>query len=149
MNPEAESPNSPDEQPMEATTQTKAPVVEITMESGPLATMTKAAPGTASELETLLKQASEYVSYVTDFFKSNQPAVVKVGLLVGAVVSVKVVLAVLGAINELPLLAPTFELVGMGTSAWFLYRYLLRASTREELSRDFGNLKKEVLGQND
>ncbi|NJM58269.1 MAG: hypothetical protein HC857_13680 [Synechococcales cyanobacterium RU_4_20] len=149
MNPEAEAPNSPDEQPMEATTQTQAPVVEVTMESGPLAMTTKAAPAAATELENLLKQASEYVSFVTDFFKSNQPAVVKVGLLVGAAIAAKLALAILGAINEIPLLAPTFELVGMGTSSWFLYRYLLRASTREELSRDFGNLKKEVLGKND
>lgn len=143
----SEAPN-PNTKPMEATSETKTPVVEVKMESGPLAT-TKMPQGTPTELENLLKQVAGYVNFVTDFFKSNQPAVVKIGLIVGAGVSLKIALAVLGAINEIPLLAPTFEMVGIGTSGWFLYRYLLRASTREELSQDFKSLKKEVMGQND
>ncbi len=149
MSPEAEAPKSPDKETMQATSDTKTPVVEVKMESGPLATTAKATQSATSELEALLEQASEYVSFVTDFFKSNQPTVVKIGLVVGAAVAVKVALAILGAINEIPLLAPTFEMVGIGTSAWFLYRYLLRASTREELSRDFDSLKKEVLGKDE
>ncbi len=151
MNPEAQDPQSPDGQTpdvqtMEATTETKAPVVEVKMESGPLAT-TPRLPQGSGELQALLAQASAYVAWVTDFFKSNQPAILKVGLVIGAIVTVKVALAVLSAINEIPLLAPTFETIGLGYSAWFLYRYLLKASSRDELSRDFDALKKEVLGK--
>ena len=39
--------------------------------------------------------------------------------------------------------------VGMGYTAWFIYRYLWKASNRQELSRDFNSLKEQVLGKFD
>jgi hypothetical protein len=54
----------------------------------------------------------------------------------------------LGAINEIPLLAPTFELIGLIYSGWFLYRYLLKASNRQELFQDINSIKDQVLGKN-
>jgi hypothetical protein len=85
--------------------------------------------------------------YVTDFFKEYQRPIITVGLIFGAIVSVKLVLAVLGAINEIPLLSPTFELIGLTYSGWFIYRYLLRASNRQELVEDINTLKDQVLGK--
>ena len=43
----------------------------------------------------------------------------------GAVVAVVLVNSVVGAVNSLPLLPKVFELVGLGYSAWFTYKYLL------------------------
>ena len=37
-----------------------------------------------------------------------------------------------------------FELVGLGYSAWFTYRYLLFKSSREELVEDIEGLKKKI-----
>lgn len=37
-----------------------------------------------------------------------------------------------------------FELVGLGYSAWFTYRYLLFKSSREELVEDIEALKKKI-----
>jgi hypothetical protein len=54
---------------------------------------------------------------------------------VGAFVSLRVVLAVMDALNEVPLLKPTFQLIGIGYSTWFISRYLLKPSTRQELSQ--------------
>ncbi|HEY9737803.1 MAG TPA: CAAD domain-containing protein, partial [Trichocoleus sp.] len=70
-----------------------------------------------------------------------------IGLLFASIISVKLVLAVLGAINEIPLLSPTFELIGLTYSGWFVYRYLLRASNRQELVEDINSLKDQVLGK--
>ena len=50
------------------------------------------------------------------------------------------------ALNDVPLLAPTFELIGMGYTAWFVYRYLLKASTRQELVQEFKSYKEQVTG---
>ena len=50
-------------------------------------------------------------------------------------------------INEIPLIKPTFETVGLGYSAWFIYRYLLKADNRKEISADFNTLKEEILGK--
>jgi hypothetical protein len=56
-------------------------------------------------------------------------------------------LAVLDAINDIPLLAPVFELVGIGYTAWFVYRYLLKVETRKELATEFESLKGQVVGK--
>jgi hypothetical protein len=57
-----------------------------------------------------------------------------------------VTLAILSAVNEIPLLAPAFELVGLGYTGYFVYRYLLQASTRSELTEGLNDLKSEIFG---
>ncbi|MEA5580328.1 CAAD domain-containing protein [Nodularia harveyana UHCC-0300] len=86
--------------------------------------------------------------YLGGFFNQYQQPLVSVGLIVGAIVSVKVLLAVLDSLNDIPLVAPTFELIGIGYSAWFVYRYLLKASTRKELTSEITTLKSQVVGKN-
>lgn len=85
--------------------------------------------------------------YVTDFFQEYQRPIITVGLILAAFISVKLVLAILGAVNEIPLLSPTFELIGLVYSGWFIYRYLLRAANRQELIEDINSLKAQVLGK--
>jgi hypothetical protein len=86
--------------------------------------------------------------YVTDFFKEYKRPLVTVGLILAAFISVKLLLAILSAINEVPLLAPTFELVGLGYSSWFVYRFLLKDANRQELTESFTAVKDQVLGKN-
>lgn len=47
----------------------------------------------------------------------------------------RVAIAVVDALNDIPLLAPTFQLVGIGYSLWFVGRYLLFALNRQELGQ--------------
>lgn len=91
---------------------------------------------------------SELPEYLSEFFGEYRRPIVTIGLIVGSVIAVKLTLAILESVNEIPLLAPTFELIGLGYSAWFIYRYLLRASNRKELANDFNSLKEQILGQN-
>ncbi|CCH68055.1 hypothetical protein RINTHH_19000 [Richelia intracellularis HH01] len=86
--------------------------------------------------------------YLGSFFDRYKQPLISVGLILGALISVKVVLAVLGALNDIPLIAPTFELIGIGYSVWFVYRYLLNAKSREELTGEIDTLKSQVMGQN-
>ncbi|MEB3830139.1 CAAD domain-containing protein [Phormidium sp. CCY1219] len=90
---------------------------------------------------------AEMPAYVSGFFSDYQKPIVTLSLFLAALVTVRVTLAVVDAINDIPLLAPFFELVGMGYSAWFVYRYLLRASNRQELVRDISALKEQVIGK--
>ncbi|HSM83151.1 MAG TPA: CAAD domain-containing protein [Nodosilinea sp.] len=85
--------------------------------------------------------------YVSEFFKQYRRPIVTVGLIIAAVIAVKLVLALLSAINDFPLLAPTFELIGLIYSGWFLYRYLLKASNRQELLGDIAAIRDQVLGK--
>ena len=99
------------------------------------------------EWGTQVKQIlAELPDYIGEFFSDNKRPIVTVGLFFGAIVSLKLTLAILDAINDIPLLSPTFELVGIGYTFWFVYRYLLQASTRQELSEEIKNFKSEVLG---
>jgi hypothetical protein len=85
--------------------------------------------------------------YVSEFFKQYRRPIVTVGLIIAAIIAVKLVLALLSAINDFPLLAPTFELIGLIYSGWFLYRYLLKASNRQELLSDIAAIRDQVLGK--
>ncbi|KAH7864621.1 hypothetical protein Vadar_031839 [Vaccinium darrowii] len=64
----------------------------------------------------------------------------------GAVVAVWLSSIVVGAINSVPLLPKIMELVGLGYTGWFVYRYLLFKQSRKELATDIESLKKKIAG---
>jgi len=80
------------------------------------------------------------------FFKQYQKPLILTGLFFVAFLTIKCFVAALNAINELPLLPTIFELIGMGYSGWFVYRYLVKASQREELGKILQELKTEFIG---
>lgn len=89
---------------------------------------------------------SKLPDYIGDFISNNQRPIVSLGLIFGGIVTLKLTLAILDAINDIPLLAPSFELVGIGYTSWFVYRYLLQASTRQELSEEIDKFKAQIVG---
>ncbi len=101
--------------------------------------------------QKLGEQASSFLAelpaYIAAFFNEYRRPLITIGLFLAVIVFAKVALAILGAINEIPLLAPTFETIGIAYAAWFVYRYMLKASTRSELSSDFASVKEQILGQ--
>lgn len=111
-------------------------------------------PSSTSDASQQWRQVGEKVysflsglpEYLSEFFGEYKRPIITLGLIFGGIIGVKLVLAVLDAVNDIPLLAPTFELVGFGYTAWFVYRYLLRASNRQELVRDIETLKDQVVG---
>ncbi|KQK18667.1 protein CURVATURE THYLAKOID 1A, chloroplastic [Brachypodium distachyon] len=64
----------------------------------------------------------------------------------GAVVALWLTTVVVGAINSVPLLPKLLELVGLGYTGWFVYRYLLFKESRKELASDIETLKKKIAG---
>lgn len=64
----------------------------------------------------------------------------------GALLALWIASSVVGAFNSIPLVPKLFELVGLVYSAWFVYRYLLFKSSREELLRDIDDLKEKITG---
>lgn len=89
---------------------------------------------------------AELPDYIGRFFNEYKQPIISIGLILTAIITVKVVLAVLDALNDIPLLSPTFELIGIGYAAWFVNRYLLKASSRQELSEEIQALKQQVIG---
>ncbi len=90
---------------------------------------------------------SELPAYLSNFFADYQKPLITVGLILAGGISVKVLLGVLGALNDVPLVAPVFELIGMGYTGWFVYRYLLKASNRQELLTEVDSFKEQVVGK--
>ncbi|KAK9147335.1 hypothetical protein Scep_006092 [Stephania cephalantha] len=64
----------------------------------------------------------------------------------GAIVAVWLSSILVGAINSVPVLPKILELVGLGYTGWFVYRYLLFKSSRKELAEDIETLKKKIAG---
>ncbi|MFB8797985.1 MAG: CAAD domain-containing protein [Microcoleus sp.] len=90
---------------------------------------------------------SELPTYVSNFFAEYQKPIVTVGLILAGGITIKVTLGVLDALNDVPLAAPIFELIGIGYTGWFVYRYMLKASNRQELLAEIESLKEQVVGK--
>ena len=95
-------------------------------------------------------QISEFLAhlpnYLGRFFNQYKQPITSVALIVTVLIALKVVLAVLDVLNDIPLLAPTFRLIGLGYLIWFANRYLIRFSKRQELSQEIQGLKQQVVG---
>ncbi len=84
--------------------------------------------------EDTLRLVGELPGKTFNFVKDYKRALPTVVLIVAFLVATKIVFGVMDAVNETPLLGFGFELIGIGYSLWFAWRFLLRADTREELS---------------
>jgi hypothetical protein len=123
-------------------------------------TMGKIARANQSSLEKIKEQPwQEWIDLVFDFlakipeqvgafFSGYRQPLVTLLLIISGIVTVYITLAVLDAIDDIPLLAPVLELVGLGYTAWFIYRYLWKAENRQELIKEFEAFKSQVVGRN-
>nr|WP_290223720.1 CAAD domain-containing protein [Trichocoleus desertorum] len=127
-----------------------AEIEVTTAEPAPLVVQPHQQSQSSEQWRQIGERVSHYLGQLpellSDFFSQYQRPLITLGLLFGGIVTVKLTLAILDAINDIPLLAPTFELVGIGYSAWFVYRYLLKVENRQELSQEIDALKQQVIG---
>jgi hypothetical protein len=89
---------------------------------------------------------SQLPDQIAQFYRNNKQPITITGILIVSLIGFRVLLAVLEALNGIPLLAPMLELVGTAYIVWFTNRYLLKAATRQELSHDIQSFKREILG---
>jgi len=94
---------------------------------------------TVERLAQLPNQVSERVMQYRSQLKL-------VAALVAAVVLVKLALAVLEAINGIPLMQPMLELIGLGYVGGFAVQHLLTAERRQDLSQTIQHWKVQCLG---
>jgi valyl-tRNA synthetase len=66
------------------------------------------------------------------------------GILVGVLIALKLVSAVLSAVDSLVLISPLLKVVGLGYSVWFVNRYLLHSENRQELSQKWTGLIEQI-----
>ncbi|XQQ07116.1 MAG: valine--tRNA ligase [Leptolyngbya sp. IPPAS B-1204] len=73
-------------------------------------------------------------------------AAVTVGYLVLLLIGAKILLAVVGAVDDLILISPLLKLIGAGYTAWFIYRFLSRAEMRQELREQINQAREQIRG---
>lgn len=88
-------------------------------------------------------------SYIKRFFKAYKSPITSIALILATIVTLRLITAVIDALNDLPLFAASFEAIGIGFVIWFVYRYLLKASTRQEIALEFQILKEQIIGKSD
>ncbi len=111
-------------------------------------TVTEEPPSQAQQIkEQVISILSELPAYIGAFYEQYKSPLTVVGLIFASIISLKVLLGVVDELNDIPLLAPTFELIGIGYTVWFVYRYLLRSSNRQQLGQEIQAIKEQVFGK--
>ncbi|WP_086756943.1 CAAD domain-containing protein [Nostoc sp. 106C] len=85
---------------------------------------------------------------IVSFYNEYRLPVVSFAVLVAAMTGLRILLAITDALNDIPLVAPFFELIGFGYVTWFVFRYFIKASTRQELAGEIDMVKKQIADDN-
>lgn len=101
------------------------------------------ASGESSETSTSLS----IVKSVQNVWDKSEDRVGLIGLGFAAVVALWTSSNLISAIDSLPIVPSTFELIGVLFSTWFTYRFLLFKPNREELYQIIQKSISDVLGQ--
>jgi hypothetical protein len=99
---------------------------------------------TGRQISIFLAKLPEYIG---NFYQEYKLPIISFALLVITVTALRIFLAVLNAINDIPLVSPILELIGLGYTIWFTFRYLLKDSTRQQLVAEIRLLQKQILGR--
>jgi hypothetical protein len=109
-----------------------------------------AAKESESQWQKISRQVFELLDKLPDYlgsiFNDNKRGLINLVLILSALVTVKVAIALLDAVNDIPLLQPIFEAIGIFYAIWFTFRYLLKSETRQELYQKFNSFKQQSLG---
>ncbi|WP_066383969.1 MULTISPECIES: CAAD domain-containing protein [unclassified Anabaena] len=140
-----------EQQPMESLN-TNLPQGTIALPKADNVNVPKLPPATdtSSQWQQIAKQVADLLAklpaYVGNFYQEYNRPIVTVLLILSVLVTLKVLLALLDAINDIPLLEPIFEVIGLSYSTWFIFRYLLKASNRKELVAEINSVKSQFFG---
>ncbi len=113
---------------MRQTASTSRPVVAVHAKSS----------GVSEKAEEIIDKASKAWDEVEE-----KPAAIALGT--AAIIALWATSSVVDAIEKLPLFSGLFELVGIGYTGYFVYRYLLFKPDREELKEIVDDFVKKIF----
>lgn len=115
--------------------------------------LTAAPPTTESAEESwnsFQTQATNFFANVTQsavaFFRENRQLLGTLGWIFLALFGIRVLFASLDAIDDVPLMSSFLKIIGLVSVVRFVWRYLVRANDRQELTQKFEQAKAELLG---
>lgn len=90
----------------------------------------------------------ELIDAIGKFWVAYKLPVLLGGIVLVIAIFLKLSLALLDAINHLPLIRPTLESIGIIYTCWFVWRYLRNSSQREELAEAIASVRQSFSKQN-
>jgi CAAD domains of cyanobacterial aminoacyl-tRNA synthetase len=113
-----------------------------------------AAPTTTESAEeswgSFQTQATNFFANATQstvaFFRENRQLLITLGWIFLALLGIRVLFASLDAIDDVPLMSSLLKIIGLVSVVRFVWRYLLRATDRQELTQKVDQAKAELLG---
>ncbi|MBH8572743.1 CAAD domain-containing protein [Nostocaceae cyanobacterium CENA369] len=81
---------------------------------------------------------------IVNFYHEYKFLIISFTLLVVVVNALKILLAVTGAINSIPLASTIFELIGLSYVIWIIFRYFLKSNTQQEVVNEIDSLKSQI-----
>ncbi|NJO47300.1 MAG: hypothetical protein HC835_17725 [Oscillatoriales cyanobacterium RM2_1_1] len=107
---------------------------------------------TENELESIKDKVVKFFADLPEnfgnFLNDYQRPLITIGLILVFLIALRVLIGLVSVLNGIPLVKPFFQAIGLGYSGWFIYRYLLQAENRRELSQKWESFKNDVVGQN-
>ncbi|RCJ41913.1 hypothetical protein A6770_35785 [Nostoc minutum NIES-26] len=101
-----------------------------------------------SKISQKISDFSEQLpTYILSFYDEYKQLIISFTLLVVVVNALKILLAITGAISDIPLISPIFELIGFGYVIWFAFRYFFKSDTRQEVVGEIDSLKKQIADE--
>lgn len=85
--------------------------------------------------------------YFGEFFKQYKRPVVLGGLLLVTAGVGGIILQIVDRIDDIPVIAPTLELIGIGYTSWFLLRYVMLSESRQALSQTIQSLSDSIFNE--
>lgn len=133
-----------------ASTVSSEPVVSDASIHDAAASYASATESASANWQSYQSKQAEFIANATSsvktFFRENQTLLINLGWVLLALVGLQLLFTVLDVIDNIPLMTPILKLVGLISTGWFVWRYLLKASTRQELVQKFRQAKSELLG---
>jgi hypothetical protein len=126
------------------TDQAIADSIQTSLQSETLSSELGSQPTVANQLSTF---STQLAGFWREFSQSSRPFLVSFAWVLVTLVALKILASVVSAVNSIPLLAPLFQLIGVGYAVWFTNRYLLKRSTRQELSQKIKNFTGQAFDQ--
>lgn len=102
-----------------------------------------------SDIESKISQkisdfSERLPGYILNFYDEYKFLIISFTLLVVGTNALKILLAITGAINDIPLASPIFELIGMGYVIWLVYRYFLKSDNHQEVVDKIDSLENQL-----
>jgi len=96
-----------------------------------------------AEEETSLK-LQEYADDIQEWWQQNDEKPTTIALGIAGFVALWATSGLLDSVNKLPIIGGVFEVVGLGVTGWFVYRYLGTGDDRKELKREIDSFLNKV-----